>query len=109
LSGLTVTFVEDSGTVRTIENIGPNQSLMEVGRSNGVEGILADCGGACACATCHVYVDPEWLDRVGAPDEIEAEMLDMVSDLHRPNSRLSCQIRLGQDLDGLKVMVAPVF
>lgn len=109
MSGLTVTFVEDNGTVRTIENVGPNQTLMEIGRANGVEGILADCGGACACATCHVYVDPEWRDRVGAPDEIEAEMLDMVSDLHRPNSRLSCQIRLGQELDGLKVTVAPVF
>ena len=109
MSGLTVTFVEDGETVRTIENVAPNQSLMEVGRANGVEGILADCGGACACATCHVYVDPDWLDRVGAPDVIEAEMLDMVSDLHRANSRLSCQIRLGQELDGLKVTVAPVF
>ena len=109
MSGLTVTFVEDGGAVRRIENVAPNQSLMEVGRANGVEGILADCGGACACATCHVYVDPDWLDRVGTPDAIEAEMLDMVSDLHRANSRLSCQIRLGPDLDGLKVTVAPVF
>ncbi len=109
MSGITVTLVEDNGTVRVIENIGPRQTLMEVARANGVEGILADCGGACACATCHVYVDPDWLDRVGAPDEIEAEMLDMVSDLHRPGSRLSCQIRLERELDGLKVTVAPVF
>jgi 2Fe-2S ferredoxin len=80
---------------------------MEVARSHGVKGILADCGGACACATCHVYVDPEWLDAVGPPDDIEAEMLDMVSDVQRDNSRLSCQIKLKPELDGLKVTVAP--
>lgn len=107
MTALTVTFVEDDGTVRTIENVETGQSLMEVGRENGVAGILADCGGACACATCHVYVDADWLDKVGPPDEIEAEMLDMVSDVARASSRLSCQVKLTEALDGLRVTVAP--
>ncbi len=109
MSSLTVTFVEDNGTVRTITGVAPNQSLMEVGRANGVEGILADCGGACACATCHVYVDPQWEDRVGPPDDIEAAMLDMVSEVQLSNSRLACQIKLSDALDGLKVTVAPIY
>ena len=107
MGSLTVTFVESDGTVRTFPDADMDQSLMELGRSNGVKGILADCGGACACATCHVYVDPEWQELVGPPDDIEIEMLDMISDVQRDNSRLSCQIRLRPDLDGLKVTVAP--
>jgi 2Fe-2S ferredoxin len=83
------------------------QSLMEVARAEGVEGILADCGGACSCATCHVFVDAEWWERVGAPDDIEFAMLDMVADVAQPNSRLSCQIKLTDALDGVKVTVAP--
>ena len=104
---VTVTFVEESGAEKTLENVATGQSLMELGRAQGIAGILADCGGACACATCHVYVDPDWQDKVGAPDDIEAEMLDMVSDVSKPNSRLSCQIQLTPELDGLKVTVAP--
>lgn len=106
MGGVTVTFVEDSGVEKTLD-VAPGQSLMEAGRSNGVEGILADCGGACSCATCHVYVDENWLEKVGAPDDIEAEMLDMVSDVAKPNSRLSCQVQLSAALDGLRVTVAP--
>lgn len=108
MSGLTVTFVEDSGAERVIENVAPNQSLMEVGRANGVEGILADCGGSCACGTCHVYVDQDWLEAAGAPDDVETEMLDLCSDVQAA-SRLSCQIRLTAALDGLRVRVAPGF
>lgn len=107
MGSLKVTFVDESGTVTAVEDVTPGQSLMEVGKANGIVGILADCGGSCACATCHVYVDADWMDRVGPPDEIEAEMLDMVSDVQRPTSRLSCQIRLNAQLDGLKVTVAP--
>lgn len=106
MSGLTVTFVEDGGAERVIADVAPHQSLMEVGRANGVEGILADCGGSCACGTCHVYVDDAWLEAVGTPDEVEVEMLDLVSEV-RPGSRLSCQIRLSAALDGLRVTVAP--
>lgn len=105
--GVTVTFVEESGNERTFEDVSEAQSLMEVGRTNGVAGILADCGGACACATCHVYVEEAWMEKVGAPDSIEEEMLDLVSEFQKPNSRLSCQIRLREELDGLKVAVAP--
>lgn len=102
-----VTFVEASGAEKPIGDAAAGQSLMEVARANGIEGITADCGGGCACATCHVYVDPEWLDRVGPPDDIENDMLDMVSDVRRENSRLSCQIRLVPELEGLRVTVAP--
>jgi ferredoxin, 2Fe-2S len=109
VSAIKVTFVEDDGTERAFDDAETGQSLMELGRAHDVRGILADCGGACACATCHVYVDPDWVERVGPPDEIEAEMLDMVSDLQKPNSRLSCQVRLTDALDGLRVTVAPSF
>ena len=108
MTSLTVTFVEPGGAEKTISDASDDQTLMEVGRAHGVEGILADCGGACACATCHVYVDADWWEKVGPPDDVEAEMLDMVSDLAKPNSRLSCQIRLNDALDGLKVTVAPM-
>ncbi len=80
---------------------------MEVGRAVGVPGILGTCGGGCSCATCHVYVDPAWQAIVGPPDEIEADLLDMYSDVLRENSRLSCQIQVRPELDGLRVVVAP--
>ncbi len=80
---------------------------MEVGRTAGVDGVIGTCGGACSCATCHVYVDPGWFDRVGAPDDVEASVLDMYSQALQPYSRLSCQIKLRPDLDGLRVTVAP--
>ena len=82
-------------------------TVMENAIRNAVPGIEAECGGACACATCHVYVDEQWREAVGGSDEIEGEMLDMVSDLRQDNSRLSCQIKLRDDLDGLRVIVAP--
>jgi 2Fe-2S ferredoxin len=102
-----VTWIQNNGVVRTLENLEPGKSLMEVARDAGVVGILGDCGGACACATCHVYVDPEWMAVVGTPDEIEAATLDGVSSILRSNSRLSCQIQIHPELDGLKVTVAP--
>jgi len=107
MSALTVTFIEDNGTVKELSGE-TGQSLMQLGRDAGVEGILADCAGSCACATCHVYVDDEWYAKVGAPDAVEAEMLDMVDDVRKPNSRLSCQIKLNDALNGLKVTVAPL-
>lgn len=101
-----VTFVEPSGTERTLEGPDSGQSLMELARANAMEGITADCGGACACATCHVYIDAAWRDVVGPPDEVEEMTLDMAPNL-RPESRLSCQIQLRAELDGLRVEVAP--
>ncbi len=103
---LKVTCIQADGVVRMLDNIEPGRSLMEVARAGAVAGILGDCGGTCACATCHVYVDPEWLAAVGTPDDIEDALLDMV-DTRLPNSRLSCQIQLRPELDGLKVTVGP--
>ena len=96
-----IVFTDDSGTVRTVD-ADKGISLMEAARNNDVPGIVAECGGMCACATCHVYVDVEWLDKVGPPGADEEPMLDFVED-RRPNSRLACQIELLDDMDGLKV------
>ena len=82
-------------------------SLMEIAQQEGVCGIVAECGGAGACATCHVYVDPEQFDLVGEPGELEDDMLDEAYAERRPNSRLSCQIEWHDGLDGLRVEVAP--
>ena len=79
-------------------------TVMETAIKNAVPGIEAECGGACACATCHVYVAQEWIEKVGAPEPMEEDMLDFAYDV-RPTSRLSCQIRVSPDLDGLKVEV----
>jgi 2Fe-2S ferredoxin len=79
-------------------------TVMENAIRNSVPGIEAECGGACACATCHVYVDEEWTGIVGEPESMEEDMLDFAFDV-RPNSRLSCQIRVRDELDGLTVRV----
>ena len=76
-------------------------TVMEALRDAGLP-ITAECGGACACATCHVYVDEAWREKVGAPTPMEEDMLDFGFDV-RPNSRLSCQIKVSDDLDGLVV------
>jgi ferredoxin, 2Fe-2S len=79
-------------------------TVMENAVRNSVPGIEAECGGACACATCHVYVDDEWSARVGAPEAMEEDMLDFAYDV-KPTSRLSCQIKMSDGLDGLVVHV----
>ena len=79
-------------------------TVMENAVRNAVPGIEAECGGACACATCHVYVDEEWMGEVGEPEPMEEDMLDFAYDV-RPNSRLSCQIKVRDALDGLVVRV----
>lgn len=79
-------------------------SAMNSAVRNDVPGIDADCGGACACATCHVYVEEAWRGQVGEPEEMEEDMLDFAYDV-RPNSRLSCQIRIRPELDGLVLHV----
>jgi len=78
-------------------------SVMEVAVANDVPGISADCGGACSCATCHVYVDDAWRDRLPAPDEMEAAMIEFSEHEVRATSRLSCQIKITAALDGLVV------
>jgi len=107
MGNLKVTMTDVNGETRTFENVEEGMSLMELGKQNGVAGIMGDCGGGCACATCHVYVDQEWWDKVGEPDDIEFAMLDMVADVMRDTSRLGCQIKMKPELDGLTVTVAP--
>jgi ferredoxin, 2Fe-2S len=96
-----ITFTDAQGTSRTVE-AEPGATVMETAIRHGVPGIEAECGGACACATCHVYVDEEWREKVGAPQSMEEDMLDFAFEV-RPNSRLSCQIRVTDELDGLSV------
>jgi ferredoxin, 2Fe-2S len=102
-----IKLIDVNGVEHAIADAAEGQSLMEVAKAHGVDGIMADCGGACSCATCHVFIDPEWWERVGEPDDIEFAMLDMVSDVSKPTSRLACQIKLSNALDGLSATVAP--
>jgi len=96
-----ITFIDAQGTSRTVEGES-GATVMEVAVRSGVPGIEAECGGACACATCHVYVDDAWLAMTGQAEPMEEDMLDFAFDV-RPNSRLSCQIRVRDELDGLVV------
>ncbi|MCK9504158.1 MAG: 2Fe-2S iron-sulfur cluster-binding protein [Porticoccaceae bacterium] len=98
---LTVTFIDYLGD-STVVNAEPGTSLMQVATANTVPGISADCGGACACATCHVYVEDKWLGKLPPPKAGEEEMLAFVEE-QRDTSRLACQITLDEKLDGLVV------
>ena len=82
-----------------------NSTLMEIIRDEGMD-IEAACGGCCACATCHVYIDEKWVNKLGPIDDDEESMLDQAFDVKK-NSRLSCQINLNDDLDGLELELAP--
>jgi ferredoxin, 2Fe-2S len=94
-----VVYVEPGGHEREVE-VASGESLMRGALLNGVKGIDADCGGQCACATCHVYVDEPWLQRLEPQGEMEVSMLSFASTAE-PNSRLSCQIPMRVDLDGI--------
>jgi 2Fe-2S ferredoxin len=96
-----ITFVDASGQSRTVD-AEDGSTVMETALKNSVPGIEAECGGACACATCHVYVDDAWMERLGKPEQMEEDMLDFAFDV-RPNSRLSCQIKVRPEIDGLTV------
>ena len=101
-----ITFIEFNGTSHEVD-APEGATAMEAAVRNGVPGVIAECGGACACATCHVYVDKAWAEQVGEPSEMEEGMLDFATDV-RPTSRLSCQIRMTAELDGL-VLHIPEF
>jgi ferredoxin, 2Fe-2S len=107
MGNLKVNYTDVNGTRHTFDNVDDGVSLMELAKQNGVEGIYGDCGGGCACATCHVYVEGGWMEKVGQPDDIEFAMLDMVADVMKDNSRLGCQIKMKPELDGIEVTVAP--
>ena len=96
-----ITFIEHSGAKHVVD-VPLGLSVMEGAVKNMVPGIDADCGGACACSTCHVYIDPAWTSTLGAPGGVEADMLEFAFDI-RGNSRLACQIKVTEALDGLVV------
>jgi len=96
-----ITYIEHDGTTRTVEaEVGA--TVMETALKNDVPGIVAECGGSCTCATCLVHVDEAWTGKVGTRSDEEEDQLDNAFDV-RPNSRLSCQITVTDELDGLIV------
>jgi len=96
-----ITYVDAAGKSRQVE-ADNGSTVMETALRNSVPGIEAECGGACACATCHVYVDDAWIAKLPAKEQMEEDMLDFAFDV-RPGSRLSCQIKVKPELDGLIV------
>lgn len=96
-----ITYIEHDGQEHAID-VADGLSVMEGAVKNGVPGIDADCGGACACATCHVYIDSGWLDKAGDRTSMEESMLEFSENVQE-NSRLSCQIKVSSELDGLVV------
>jgi 2Fe-2S ferredoxin len=96
-----ITYIGSGGEEHVVD-VDAGRSVMRGAVENDVRGIIGECGGSCLCATCHVYVDPAWLDRVGAKGETEELLLEEVCDL-QPNSRLSCQIDVSDALEGLRV------
>jgi 2Fe-2S ferredoxin len=99
-----ISFINTAGDAVEVE-ASADLTLMEVAVDNNVQGIVAECGGACACATCHAYVDEAWVSRLPAISDMEDAMLDSAMD-RRPNSRLTCQIEVTDELDGMVVTVA---
>ena len=96
-----ITYVDATGNERVVEAKN-GMTVMETAIKHNIPGIDADCGGACACATCHVYIDPAWADKTGEAGSMEQSMLDFANDVE-PTSRLSCQIKISDALDGLIV------
>ena len=99
----TVTFILPDGTASDVEAV-VGDSVMETAIDNNIPGIIAECGGACSCATCHVYVDEAWSDKLPAVSPLEDGMLDCALE-RRPTSRLSCQLRIREELGGLIVRI----
>ena len=98
-----ITYIDFGGTERTLE-VKNGLSVMEGAVKNNVPGIDADCGGACACATCHVYVDAHWADRLPAKSDLEIKMLEFAVSVE-PTSRLSCRLVVGPEIDGLVMRI----
>lgn len=97
-----LTFVSPDGSKQVVD-ARPGISVMQAAINEGIDGIVAECGGNAMCATCHVYVDPAWEARVPAIKQDEEDMLDSTASERKPNSRLSCQIDMSPELDGLVV------
>lgn len=97
-----ITYLDHLGS-ETVADVREGMTVMHGAVNNGIEGIEGECGGCCSCATCHVYVDPRFADMLDAPDEFENALLDGVASPRKPNSRLSCQINIRPELDGMIV------
>jgi 2Fe-2S ferredoxin len=96
-----ITYIQFDGT-KTVINVKPGLTVMDAAVKDSVRGIDADCGGAGACATCHVFVDDAWTERTGERSALEQSMFEFADNV-QPNSRLSCQIKVTKELDGLVV------
>lgn len=96
-----ITFIEPDGTSKTVEAT-DGRSLMDAAVKNGIKGIQAECGGACSCATCHGYIEDNWIEKVGYAADDELDMLEFASDVQK-NSRLCCQIKITSSLEGIIV------
>ncbi len=99
-----ITYVEYGGKEHVVD-VAPGLTVMEGARDNNVPGIEADCGGACACSTCHVYVDEAWVEKLPAKDAMEEDMLDFAYEPDPKRSRLTCQVKVTEELDGLVVQM----
>jgi 2Fe-2S ferredoxin len=99
-----VTYLSPTGIARQV-SVPSGASVMQAALNNRVEGILAECGGNCMCATCHIYLDSDFLDRIPAATKNEKSMLGIAAEGPQPNSRLSCQIKITDELDGLVVRI----
>jgi len=102
-----IVYIEPDGTRKEVE-VEVGYSVMEGATLNGIEGIEAECGGACSCATCHAYIDEAWLGKLQPMDGMEDSMLEAAVE-RQSNSRLTCQIPVTEDLDGLTLKVAPAY
>lgn len=99
-----ITYIEVDGTERVVD-VATGKSVMEGARDNNIPGIVAECGGACACSTCHAYVHPDWVDMLPPANAVEADMLEFACDTDPSRSRLTCQITVTEALDGLVVQL----
>ena len=99
-----ITYIEQSGEAHVVD-VPVGNTVMEGGRNAGITGIVAECGGSCSCSTCHVYVHPGWVDRLLPKESMEEDMLDFSPAMDPARSRLSCQIKITAELDGLVVDV----
>jgi 2Fe-2S ferredoxin len=97
-----ITYTSHAGESRSVE-IPSGWSVMEGAIQNDIEGIVAECGGGCACATCHVFIDPAWVDKLGERSAMEQDMLECTAAESTQRSRLSCQLKVSDDYDGLVV------
>jgi 2Fe-2S ferredoxin len=99
-----ITYIEHGGKEHVVD-VANGLTVMEGARDNNIPGIEADCGGACACSTCHVYVDPAWTDKLPAKEDMEEDMLDFAYEPDPARSRLTCQLKVTDALDGLVVQM----